>query len=101
MDNWTKLQLTELESVEDPGHGCTPLGLVHGDVEEVGGDGDQEKQHPHDHLRKALGSGLGQTNKSIEKNCFLSPRFYLECKGAASAKEVFHHRVDRLAVRGD
>ena len=51
MDNWTKLQLTELESVEDPGHGCTPLGLVHGDVEEVGGDGDQEDQHPHNHLQ--------------------------------------------------
>ena len=34
------------------------LGIVIGDEEEVGGDGDQEEEHPHDHLQKALHVGL-------------------------------------------
>ena len=65
MDNWTKLQLTELESVEDPGHGCTPLGLVLGDVEEVGGNGDQEDQHPHNHLHQTT-SKRNPNNNNVE-----------------------------------
>ena len=59
-NRWTKLQLTKLGSVfwqyhfEDPGLSVSnpsALGLVIGDVEEVGGDGDQEDQHPHNHLQ--------------------------------------------------
>ena len=91
MDNWTKLQLTELESVEDPGHGCTPLGLVLGDVEEVGGNGDQEDQHPHNHLQ------IASASDKLLRLANISLRFYLECQGAAPTEEVLHCSVDRIA----
>ena len=95
MDNWTKLQLTELESVEDPGHGCTPLGLVLGDVEEVGGNGDQEDQHPHNHLQKAS-NHIRKESTTTTMLILLYWGHYLECKGATPSKEVLHHSVDSL-----
>ena len=81
MDNWTKLQLTELESVEDPGHGCTPLGLVLGDVEEVGGNGDQEDQHPHSHLQIAS-NHIRKESTTTTMLILLYWGHYLECKRA-------------------